>query len=143
MSTEANKAIARREVEGFESQGNLAVADEVLAPDYQLHFPGFPTLDCDGHKQMIAAFHTAFPDMRIELEAQVADGDHVANHIVMRGTQHGLFQGIPASGKAVTVRGMNLMRLEGGKIAELWGYLDTLGLLQQIGAIPAPASAGL
>ena len=143
MSTEANKAIARREVEEFESQGTPVVADEVLAPDYRLHFPGFPPLDRDGHKQMIAAFHAAFPDMRIELEAQVAEGDRVANHIVMHGTHQGPFQGIPASGKTVTVRGMNLMRLAGGRIVELWGYLDTLGLMQQIGAIPMPEPAGL
>ena len=143
MSTETNKAIARREVEAFESRGDLAVANDVLAANYRLHFPGFPTLDREGHKQMIAAFHSAFPDMRIELEAQVAEGDRVANHIVMSGTHQGPFQGMPATSKAVTVRGMNLMRLEGGRIVELWGYLDTLGLMQQLGAIPAPALAGL
>ena len=143
MSVETNKTIARREVEAFESGGNLSVADEVLAPDYQLHFPGFPTLDREGHKQMIAAFHAAFPDMRITLEAQVAEGECVANHIVLQGTHQGPFQGLPATGKQVTVRGMNLMRLAGSQIAELWGYLDTLGLMQQLGAIPAPAPAGL
>jgi steroid delta-isomerase-like uncharacterized protein len=143
MSTDTNKAIARREVEAVESQGNLAMADEVLAEGYRLHFPGFPTLDREGHKQMIAAFHAAFPDMRITLEAQTAEGEHVANHLVLEGTHQGPFQGIPATGKRVTVRGMNLMRLEGGRIAELWGYLDTLGLVQQLGAIPAPEPAGL
>jgi len=143
MSAETNKAVARREVEAFESQGDLAIADDVLAADYRLHFPGFPTLDREGHKQMIAAFHTAFPDLRIELEAQVADGDRVANHIVLHGTHRGPFQGMPATGRTVTVRGMNLMRLDGGKIVELWGYLDTLGLLQQLGAIPMPEPAGL
>src|SRR5687767_4574047 len=119
MSTETNKAIARREVEAFESQGNLAVADEVLAPDYQLHFPGFPTLDREGHKQMIAAFHAAFPDMHITLVAQVAEGDLVANHLVMEGTHQSPFQGIPATGKRVNVPGMNLMRFDNGRIAEL------------------------
>ena len=143
MSTDTNKAIARREVEAFESQGNLAVADEVLAEGYRLHFPGFPTLDRAGHKQMIAAFHTAFPDLRITLESQVAEGECVANHIALEGTHQGPFQGLPASGQHVTVRGMNLMRMAGGQIAELWGYLDTLGLMQQLGAIAAPAPAGL
>jgi steroid delta-isomerase-like uncharacterized protein len=143
MSIDLNKAVARREVEAFESQGELAVADEVLAPDYALHFPGFPTLDREGHKEMIAAFHAAFPDMRITLEAQVAEAECVANHIVMEGTHQGPFQGLPATGQRVTVRGMNLMRFEGGQIAELWGYLDTLGLMQQLGAIPAPEPAGL
>jgi steroid delta-isomerase-like uncharacterized protein len=137
MSEEQSKAIARREITEFESHGNAVIADEVLAPGYRLHFPGFPPLDRAGHKQMIAAFHDAFPDLRITVEAQVAEGDRVANYILMQGTQHGAFQGIPPSGKAVTVSGTNIMRLEGVKIMELWGYLDTFGLMQQLGAIPA------
>ena len=143
MSADANKAIARREVEEFESQGNQAVADAVMAPHYQLHFPGFPTLDREGHKQMIAAFHIAFPDLRIQLTAQVAEHEYVANHITLRGTHQGNFQGVPATGKAVMVSGLNLMRFENGRLAELWGYLDTVGLMQQIGALPAPEPAGL
>lgn len=138
MSTEANKTIARREIEEFESKGNLAVADEVLTSNYQLHFPGFPPLDREGHKQVISAFHAAFPDMRLTSEFQLAEGDRVANHITMRGTHQGEFQGIPATGKSVTVTFTNIMRFEGGKIAELRGYLDAVGLMQQLGVIPAP-----
>src|ERR687884_797685 len=115
MSTEATKAIARREIEEFESKGNLAVADEVLAPNYRLHFPGFPPLDREGHKQVIAAFRSAFPDMRISVEFQLAEGDRVANHITMRGTHQGEFQGIPATGKSVTITTTNIMRFEGDK----------------------------
>lgn len=136
MSTQATKALARREIEDFESNGYLNVADEVLGPGYQLHFPGFPVLDKEGHKQVISAFHAAFPDMQITVEFQVAEGDRVANHITMRGTHQGEFQGIPATGKMVTVTGSNIMRFEGGRIAELWGYLDAVGMLQQLGAIP-------
>jgi steroid delta-isomerase-like uncharacterized protein len=141
MSTESNKTLARREMEEFEGKGRLAVADEVLAPDYQLHFPGFPTLDREGHKQVITAFRAAFPDMTVTVETQIAEGDRVANQLVMRGTHLGPFQGVPATGRAVTVTGNNLMRIDGGQIKELWGYLDTLGMLQQFGVIPAPDSA--
>jgi predicted ester cyclase len=98
MSTEANKAIARREIEEFEGKGNLAVADEVLAPNYRLHFPGFPPLDREGHKQVISVFRNAFPDMRITVESQLSEGERVANHIIMLGTHQGEFQGIPATG---------------------------------------------
>ena len=59
------------------------------------------------------------------------------NHITMRGSHQGEFQGIPATGKPVTVTFSNIMRFEGGKIAELWGYLDAVGLMQQLGVIPA------
>jgi steroid delta-isomerase-like uncharacterized protein len=139
MAAEANKAIARREIEEFESNGNLAVADEVLAPNYRLHFPGFPPLDREGHKQVIAAFRSAFPDMRIAVELQLAEGDRVANHITMLGTHQGEFQGVPATGKAVAITGTNIMRFEGDQIAELWGYLDAVGMLQQLGVIPPQA----
>jgi steroid delta-isomerase-like uncharacterized protein len=139
MSTEANKAIARREIEEFEGKGNLAVADEVLAPNYRLHFPGFPPLDREGHKQVISVFRDAFPDMRITVESQLSEGERVANHIIMIGTHQGEFQGIPPTGKYVTVTGTNIMRFEGDKIAELWGYLDAVGMLQQLGVIPPQA----
>ncbi len=137
MTAEQNKAIARREIEEFESKGNLAVADEVLGPGYRLHFPGFPPLDSEGHKQVIGAFHAAFPDLGITVEAQVVEGDRVANHFTLRGTQKGDFQGIPPTGKAVTITGTNIMRFENGRIAELWGYLDAVGMMQQLGVIPA------
>jgi steroid delta-isomerase-like uncharacterized protein len=141
MSPETNKTIARREIEGFESQGNPAVADEVLSDDYRLHYPGFPTLDREGHKQVIAAFHVAFPDLQIQVEAQVAEGDRVASHFVMQGTHQGPFQGIAPTGKTVAVTGTNLMRLQDGKIVELWGHLDSIGLLQQLGVLPAPEAS--
>ena len=79
--------------------------------------------------------------MTITVEAQVAEGDRVANQLVMRGTHQGPFQGIPATGRAVTVTGNNLMRIEAGQIQELWGYLDALGMMQQLGVIPTPQAA--
>jgi steroid delta-isomerase-like uncharacterized protein len=139
MSNETYKAIARRETEEFEGKGNLAVADKVLAPNYRLHFPGFPPLDREGHKQVMSVFRKAFPDMRITVESQLSEGDYVANHIIMLGTHQGEFQGIPATGKYVTVTGTNIMRFEGDKIAELWGYLDAVGMLQQLGVTPPQA----
>ena len=137
MSVETNKAIARREIEGFEGQGNAAVADEVLAPHYRLHFPGFPTLDREGHKQIIGAFHAAFPDMRLTAEAQVAEGDQVANYIRLEGTHQGDFQGMAPTGRSISITGTNLMRFENGQIVELWGYLDSFSMLQQLGVMPA------
>jgi steroid delta-isomerase-like uncharacterized protein len=143
MSTETNKATARLEAEQFEGRGILSIADEVMAPNYQLHFAGFPTLDREGHKQVIEAFGSAFPDLKIVVTRQVADGDYVANHISLSGTHEGNFQGVPATGRAVAVTGLNLMRFENDKLAELWGYLDTVGLMQQIGAMPSPEPAAL
>jgi len=141
LAGNANAAVARREIEAFEGRGDLAVADEVFAPGYQLHFGGNPTMDIEGHKQVLAGFRAAFPDLSIRVLHQVVDGDRVANHIELRGTQKGAFNGVPATGKTVTITGTNLMRFENGKIAELWGQLDAVGLMTQLGAMPPPPGA--
>jgi steroid delta-isomerase-like uncharacterized protein len=132
------KALARREIEEFEGRGDLALAGTLFGPGYALHFPGFPPLDRTGHEQVIGAFREAFPDLTISVAEQVGSIDHVANHWVAHGTHRGPFQGIPATGKAVRISGNNVMRLEGGRIVELWGQLDAVGLLAQLGVIPAP-----
>jgi steroid delta-isomerase-like uncharacterized protein len=108
--------VARREAELFEGGGQTAVADEVFAADYQLHFPGTPTLDKQGHIRLLATFHEAFPDLAIKVVHQVVDGDRVANHILMTGTQKGAFNGVPASGKMIAVTGTNIMRFSGERL---------------------------
>lgn len=129
--------LARREIEQFEGGGRAELAPELFGPGYTLHFAGMPDMDAAGHAGVIAAFHTAFPDMHIQVVDQVSEGALVASHIRMTGTHTGPFNGIPATGRAVDVTGTNLMRLEGGRIVESWGYFDTLSLLQQLGVAPA------
>lgn len=134
----ANAATAHREIEQFEGGGNEAVADDVFAPSYVVHFGGMPAMDKEGHKRVLAGFRAAFPDMTIRVLHQVIEGDRVANYIEMRGTQRGPFNGVPATGKTVTISGNNVMRFADGKIVELWGHLDAIGLMAQLGAIPSP-----
>jgi steroid delta-isomerase-like uncharacterized protein len=129
--------VARTEIVEFEGAARSELASELFAPGYQLHFPGFPPMDVAGHEQVLAAFHTAFPDLVITVLEQVAEGDCVANHIHLRGTHQGPFQGIPATGRTVDITGNNLMRFEGGRIAELWGFLDSVSMLEQLGVAPA------
>jgi len=138
MSAETNKTVARREVEEFEGKGNLKVADKVFAPAYSLHFPGYPPMDVEGHKMLISAFHAGFPDMRITVEEQVAEGNRVTNRVMLTGTNTGDFQGMPPTGKQVTITGINMMQFEDGQIVEIRGVLDVMGLMQQLGAIPMP-----
>jgi steroid delta-isomerase-like uncharacterized protein len=136
MSTEANKALVRR----FYAEGvqNSAVFDELLAPTYVLHYPGRPPIAGIGQaKLMMAVFTSAFPDLQLTTADLVAEGDKVAIRNTWRGTHQGAFQGVPPTGKYVTFTGTDIFRVEGGKIAEQWADLDALGLLQQLGAIPA------
>lgn len=136
----AAKAIAQREITEIESGGNLALVDELFADDFALHFPGYPTMDRAGFKMLIGAFRTGFPDLTVSLEDQVVEGNKVTNRVTIRGTHQGDFNGVPASGKTIEVPAINTMRIEGGKIREIWGLPDVLGLMQQIGALPAPGA---
>ena len=86
-------------------------------------------------------FFAAFPDIQHTLEDQLADGDRVAVRLTVAGTQTGEFQGLPASGKHVRIGSINIFRCEGGKIAEQWVETDSLGMLQQLGAMPSPMGA--
>jgi steroid delta-isomerase-like uncharacterized protein len=138
----ANKAQARRWFEDFANTGDLAVADELFAPDHVHHEADNPGRGSgpEGQKQLIAAARAAFPDLTYAVEDLVGAGDRVLARYVFTGTQQGPYNGIPATGKSVTVTGMAIFRFEGGKIAETWVIYDVLGLLQQLGVIPTPGA---
>lgn len=133
-----NKAIARREIEDFEGEGNVSLARELFAADYKLAFGGMPTMDCAGHEQLIGAFRTAFPDLQIRVTEQVAAADRVGNHWVAQGTHRGAFQGIPATDKAVTITGNNVMHIADGRIRAIWGQFDAVGLMASSAQFPDP-----
>jgi len=142
MSTEENKAIARRVYETFDrviSTGNMSLLDEVLAADLVDHNPApgqAPGLE--GVKQVFSQFRAAFPDFQSTVEDQIAEGDKVVSRVTVRGTHKGDFQGVPATGKQFAQTGIDIVRFAGGKAVERWGEADNLGLLQQLGVIPTP-----
>jgi steroid delta-isomerase-like uncharacterized protein len=143
MSAEGNKAIVRRFVEEVQNGGNLAVVDEVAAPDYVNHTSqaGVPA-NREGLKQLTAMFRRAFPDGRMTIEDMVAEEDRVATRKTFRGTHQGELMGIPPTRKAVAIGLMDIARLVDGKVVESWSAADDLGLLQQLGALAplGPAS---
>ncbi len=143
MSTEENKAIVRRWYEEFGNRANLDVLDELYAPGWVGHFPQSGELrGAEGHKPLGRLFATAFPDGRYVLEDVLAEGDRVASRYTFRGTHRGEFFGIPPTGRAVEATGINVHRVEAGRIAEQWAQFDALGLLRQLGALPAAEEAG-
>jgi hypothetical protein len=93
------------------------------------------------HKQLLLAFRAAFPDQHVSIDDLVAEGDKVVNRATYTGTHRGEFQGISPTGKRFTISGINISRIADGKIAEDWTVLDLVGMLQQIGAMPAPETA--
>jgi steroid delta-isomerase-like uncharacterized protein len=136
MSVEQNRAVVRRFVDEVLSTGNLSVADELLAPDFALHgFPGIPPTR-EGFDRILTAFRAAFPDWRDTVDDMVAEGDQVVIRLAGSGTHQGEFMGIPATGKRVTIGGMAIYRLRGGRIVEDRVQLDMLGMLQQLGVVP-------
>ena len=141
MSAEENKKLVRRFVEGFWNEGNTAAADELMAPDAEIHMPTGETLDLDGLKGFAVAFREAFPDWHSTFEELIAEGDRVAERWTGRGTHQGELWGIPPTGKRVEGPGSVFYRIVDGKIVEFRGQFDMMGLMQQLGAIPSPQQA--
>ncbi len=137
MSTAENKAIDRRFTEEVWNRGNLAVVDELMRADYNGHDPTIPTGSA-GFKQFVLMYRSAFPDVHLTIEDQMAEGDKVVSRWTAHGTHRGELMGIAPTGKQITVTGINIERIANGKLVEGWSNYDTLGMLQQLGVIPAP-----
>ena len=142
MSMEENKALVRRFEEAVWNGRDPSRVDEFFAPSHIFRAAGSPPLDREGHRQMIAHFQEAFPDGRNTSDELLADGDRVVQRWTFRGTHRGEFQGIPPTGKQVRLTGISIWRFGGSQIVESWHELDTMGLLQQLGALPVPGQAG-
>ena len=136
MATDA-KALARRFYEEVLNQGKLDVLDEILSDDFVEHqeIPGMPS-GKDGVRAYVTTFRDAFPDLRFELQAVVAEGDEVWVHAVMTGTQKGDLPGIPATGEQVSITMIDRVRVRDGQAVEHWGASDDLGMMTQLGVIP-------
>ncbi len=137
---QTSKQIARRVIEEAFVGGRLDAVDELIAADAVSHDPAIPesVRGPEGVKQVIAGYRAAFPDLRIEIQDQIADGGSVATRWTARGTHQGDFMGLAPTGREATVTGITIDRIADGKIVESWSNWDTLGLLQQLGAIPVP-----
>jgi steroid delta-isomerase-like uncharacterized protein len=139
----ANKALAKRLIDEAFNAGRLEVVDEVFSNDFVGHDPALPQ-DMRGPaaaKELIAGYRAAFPDIRLTIEDQIAEGDRVVTRWRGTGTHRGELFGIAPTGKQATVDGITIDRIVNGRIAESWDNWDTLGLMQQLGAVPAMATA--
>ena len=136
-----NKALCRRLVNEVINQGNLATADALVGSNYIYHGPGFELRGLEGFKQMVTTYRTAFPDLHMTIEDQVAEGDRVVTRWTVSGTHTGPFKGIPPTGRRGTISGIDIDLIVDGKAVECWSNTDDLGMLQQLGVIPVPDQA--
>ncbi len=142
MTSQENKQIVNRFVEGFWNQGQLATVDELMTADAQIYLPGAGQVSKEVMKNFNTAIRSAFPDWHSTQEELIVEGDRVVERWTGRGTHQRVFQGIPATGKQVAVPGFVYYRIAHGKIAEFRGLFDGLSMLQQLGSLPTPQPAG-
>lgn len=137
MSREANRLAVRRLVLEAQQGGNLDLVDELLAPDFVDHtpLPGVPPTR-DGVKALFAGLRSAFPDLRVAIREQVAEGEKVVTRKTFTGTHEGPFLGIPATGRQVGFEAIDILTFRDGRITEHRVALDQLGLMTQLGVLP-------
>jgi predicted ester cyclase len=138
MSTEENKALVRRFIQEATMARNLAVIDELCAPDFVDH--GAAPEARDGLavvKRVISFFRIVMPDPQWTHERMIAEGDLVVVHGVREGTWQGAaFRGVPTpKGKRIAVEQVHIFRVRDGKIAERWVVRDDLGMMKQLGVL--------
>ena len=143
MSTEENKAIVVQLYEEIFNKGDLDLADKLVAPNAVNHDPQMPPGapgGPQGLKFVVTMLRSAFPDDHHTIEDLVAEGDKVVVRLTHSGTHQGTFLGLPPTGKHVSNTSIHIFRFADGQLVEHWANRDDLGLMQQLGVIPAPGA---
>ena len=135
MAIDENKTIVR----DFFARNDREkkIPEEMCAPGFTAYLPGQPPMDLEAFKKVVASY-AAFSDYHNTVEDMVAEGDKVAFRFERQATHTGEFMGVPASGKQVSWMTIGIVRLANGKIVEFWNSPDRMGMLQQVGVLPAP-----
>ncbi len=132
--------MVRRALEEIYAMGDLQLADELVHPQFEDHEPSHPEQPGgpESVKQTVQRLHSAFGELAFEVEDEIAEGDRVVQVVTMSGRQIGPMAGHDPTGRAFAVRHVYIWRIADGKIIEHWGSRDDLGLLVQLGLLPAP-----
>jgi steroid delta-isomerase-like uncharacterized protein len=139
MSAESNVALIRRFFDEVCNGRKLELADQMFTADHAYHDPSTPAAPGpQGVKDVIGTYQRAYADAKWTVHEVIAAGeDRVIVRWTGSGTNSSELMGIPATGKKVKVDGLWMARFSGGRIAEMWNCWDTLGMLQQLGVVPA------
>jgi len=139
-SSEAAKAIVRRNTEEVQGKGRFDVFDELFADDFTDHTPQPNTTpDKAGVRKLYTYIRAAFPDFHAEIHWQLADGDRVTTYKTYHGTHEGPFLGVAPTHRKIHFETVDVMRVQNGKITDHWGVGNLLSLMQQIGGWTQPA----
>ena len=140
---ETNKDIARRLLVEVFNDGRYELIDELVSAGfvgYDTALPE-PIVGAEGLKESAMGYRSAFPDLRMTVDEQIAEGDRVVTRWTAHGTQESEIFGIAPTGKQATVTGITISRLSSGKVVESRTNWDTFGMLQQLGVVQEPARA--
>jgi steroid delta-isomerase-like uncharacterized protein len=138
---ETNLTLMKRFYSEVVNQGNLALIDELCAANFVEHedLP-VPAAGREGVKKFFEMYRAAFPDLKFKVEMMFAKDDKVVTYTTVTGTQKGPFMDMPASGKAFTTKGIDIVRFKDGMAVEHWGVTDSMTMMQQLGALPEQAA---
>ena len=137
-----NKALVQRWFDEVWNEGRVDAIDELLAPDSVVHGLGDGQMrGAAAFKPFHAAYRDAFPDVRIEIEDMVEEGDKVAFRWTGTASHRGQGLGFAATNRRVRFQGMGIIRVRNGKLVEGWNTFDQLGMLQQLGVVQLPGPA--
>jgi steroid delta-isomerase-like uncharacterized protein len=142
MTAEAQKATTRRWIAGIWNEGKLGLIDELAVGDrYTYQAAGQEVMRGQQFKDLVNAAREAFPDLQNTIESQVSEGETVVTRGMTRGTQRGTFAGVAPTGKTIEVLWVIFTSFQSGRIVADWEIYDALGMMTQLGAIPAGAQA--
>lgn len=138
MSLESNKQLCRDYFKAFLAR-DTAWMERHIAPTFVRHDPGLPfeVRGPEGVAQLHDALMPAFPDMELELQDFVAEGEKVLVRLTIHAVHSGPFGTLPATGRRIDVPVLDLFHISDGRLIEHWALLDNLGMLRQLGALPA------
>ena len=147
MSTKENKELVRQAIKEWNAvNGDVAkmrsLYDKYYAPDFIYHDVSTGDMNREQTIQDMVTYLSAFPDVNYSIDDILAEGDKTVIRCTVQATHKGTFMGIPATGKQIVVKGVEINKIKGGKIVETWDFLDSLGMMQQLGVIPTPAQTG-
>jgi steroid delta-isomerase-like uncharacterized protein len=135
-SSDAAKAVVRRNTEEVQSRGNFDVFEELFADDFVDHTPQPNTTpDKKGVRDLYHRLRAAFPDFHADIHWQAADGEMVTTYKTYHGTHLGMFLGVAQTGRKIHFETVDVMRVRNGKITDHWGVANLFSLMQQLGAI--------